>query len=123
MTNETHDVDFKLEPPGHLTPAEAQEFRRLVAAPGADYRESELRPLERYCQLIMSARRLHEIVEIEGEILHNAERGTFYSNPNFAILQNRENRLMQLEIQLGLTVKSRRDKVAPKTKRPLRDRL
>lgn len=117
------NIQIKLEPPSHLTTAEAAEFRRLVNAPGADFRESELRPLERYCQMVMGVRRIQEIIDLEGEILIQKDRGTSYVNPNFNILQGRENKLLVLERELGLTVKSRRDKKPPKTRKPLRDRL
>jgi P27 family predicted phage terminase small subunit len=111
---------MKLEPPDYIDSRAAEEFNKVCELLGERVQPTDIYVIAEFAQAISDVKELMEIISIEGKTILNIESGATKMNPNVSLLMSRRQALSALTKELGLTPKSRKEKITPK-KEKLKD--
>ena len=106
----------RIEPPDHLTPDQAAEWRSIVDSLPADYfRPGDVSLLSAYVTASVFYRRASADMEARGMTLMD-ERGREYVNPSHSVLTSQASAMAQMAVKLRLCPSSRYTEQAAATK-------
>lgn len=97
----------RMDPPAHLSDAEASEWREIVnSLPAAYFRPSDVPLLAAYCTASAIYKQARHHVDEKGLVLID-ERGRMTANPASQILTNQASSMAQLAVKLRLCPSAR----------------
>lgn len=106
----------RLEPPAHLTPEQAQEWREIVdSLPGDYFRPGDVPLLAAFCVASALYKGAARMIQDEGMVQHD-DRGRPFAHPAATILTSQASSLAQMAVKLRLCPSARYDAQKRQTK-------